>query len=211
MAYKKSEETRENILTAARKLFAEKGYEHTEMKEIAGEMGMTHAALYYYFKNKTDVAWEIYRVETENILTRVEQVKAEKNPTPLFLCIMQYVLFIHQLAFNPVTESYFFDEINYRSYDRGEMMRVRKSYYAALEALFESRGRKMNDDQFTVFILTSDAYAKALLCAMKNDVVDYNWKEGLDHFFRHLILTDLDVTFDEYLKTRDEVISFLEY
>ena len=56
MAYKKSEETREKIITTARKLFAEKGYEHTDMKTIAGELGMTHAALYYYFKNKTDVA-----------------------------------------------------------------------------------------------------------------------------------------------------------
>ena len=68
MAYKKSEATRENIITTARELFAEKGYEHTDMKEIAVELGMTHAALYYYFKNKTDVAWEIYRVETEGVL-----------------------------------------------------------------------------------------------------------------------------------------------
>jgi len=211
MAYKKSEETRENIISAARKLFAEKGYEHTDMKEIAGEMGMTHAALYYYFRNKTDVAWEIYRVETERVLAEVKRVEQELNPGPLFLSILQYVLITHQLAFNPVTESYFFDEINYRSYDRGEMMRVRKSYYGALEALFTSRGREMTDDQFTVFILTSDAYAKALLCAMKTGVVDYNWKEALDHFFRHLILTDLDVSFDEYAQVRDQVFAFLKY
>ena len=60
MAYKKSEATRENIITTARKLFAEKGYEHTDMKEIAGELGMTHAALYYYFKNKEDIYLELY-------------------------------------------------------------------------------------------------------------------------------------------------------
>ena len=211
MAYKKSEETRENIISAARKLFAEKGYERTDMKEIAGEMGMTHAALYYYFRNKTDVAWEIYRAETERVLAEVKRVEEVLNPGPLFLCILQYVLITHQLAFNPVTESYFFDEINYRSYDRGEMMRVRKSYYGALEALFTSRGREMTDDQFTVFILTSDAYAKALLCAMKTGVVDYNWKEALDHFFRHLILTDLGVSFDEYAQVRDQVFAFLKY
>ncbi len=210
MAYKKSEETRERIVAAARRLFAEKGYENTDMKEIAMEMGMTHAALYYYFKNKVDVAWEIYREETEGMLEEVYRVKEELQPTPLFLCIFQYVQIIHRLALNPVTESYFFDEINYRGYDRGEMQRVRRSYYAALEALFEDRGRHMTEDEFTVFILTSDAYAKALLCAIKNKIVDYTWKEALDHFFRHLLLPDLNITFEEYAHSRDQVFALLQ-
>lgn len=211
MAYKKSEATREGIVTTARRLFAEKGYERTDMKEIAGEMGMTHAALYYYFKNKVDVAWEIYRVETEGVLEEVERVQKELQPTPLFLCILQYVLIIHKLAFNPVTESYFFDEINYRGYDKSEMMRVRKSYYGALEALFISQGREMSDDRFTAFILTSDAYAKALLCAIKNGAVDYSWQEALDLFFKQLILNEAGIGFAEYVRERDKVLAYLQY
>ena len=91
------------------------------------------------------------------------------------------------------------------------MQRVRRSYYAALEALFEEQGVHMDDDQFAAFILTSDAYAKALLCAIKNQVIGYTWKEALDHFFRHLILTDLDVSFEEYAETRDAVFAYLQY
>lgn len=211
MAYKKSEATRENIITTARKLFAEKGYEHTDMKEIAGELGMTHAALYYYFKNKTDVAWEIYRVETEGVLAEVERARAAGKTEPLFLCVLQYLLIIHRLALNPETESYFFDEINYRGYDKAEMMRVRKSYYGALEALFASRGREMSDDRFTAFILTSDAYAKALLCAIKTGAVDYTWQEALDLFFRQLILPEASVDFVDYEAARDEAIAYLQY
>lgn len=211
MAYKKSEATRENIITTARKLFAEKGYEHTDMKEIAGELGMTHAALYYYFKNKTDVAWEIYRVETEGVLSEVERARAAGKTEPLFLCVLQYLLIIHRLALNPETESYFFDEINYRGYDKAEMMRVRKSYYGALEALFASKGREMSDDRFTAFILTSDAYAKALLCAIKTGAVDYTWQEALDLFFRQLILPEAGVDFENYRAARDEAIAYLQY
>lgn len=211
MAYKKSEATRENIITTARKLFAEKGYEHTDMKEIAGELGMTHAALYYYFKNKTDVAWEIYRVETEGVLAEVERARAAGKTEPLFLCVLQYLLIIHRLALNPETESYFFDEINYRGYDKAEMMRVRKSYYGAVEALFASKGREMSDDRFTAFILTSDAYAKALLCAIKTGAVDYTWQEALDLFFRQLILPEASVDFVDYEAARDEAIAYLQY
>lgn len=211
MAYKKSEETRENIVTTARRLFAEKGYEHTDMKEIAGELGMTHAALYYYFKSKADVAWEIYRVETETVMDQVEKAAENPKATPLYLTILQYVLIIHNLALNPVTESYFFDEINYRSYDKNEMQRVRHSYYKVLDALFTERGVAVTDDGFAVFILTSDAYAKALLCAMKKGVVDYTWQEALDHFFRQLILSDLGISSEEYEEVRDTVFQDLGY
>lgn len=210
MAYKKSEETREKIVTTARKLFAEKGYEHTDMKEIAKELGMTHAALYYYFGSKLDLAWEIYRVETERVLTEVEMAKSVGKKDPLFLCVLQYVLIIHHLALNPETESYFFDEINYRGYDKEEMMRVRKSYYVQLEALLEARDKKMTDDRFTAFILTSDAYAKAILCAIKNGVVEYTWKEALDLFFQQLILEPTAVTFDEYVEARDAVFAYIK-
>ena len=210
MAYRKSEETRENIITTARRLFAEKGYEHTDMKEIAGELGMTHAALYYYFKNKTDVAWEIYRVETEAVLAEVEKAREEGQTDPLFLCVLQYLLIIHRLALNPVTESYFFDEINYRGYDKDEMMRVRKSYYGAVEALFASKGREMSDDRFTAFILTSDAYAKALLCAIKTGAVGYTWQEALDLFFRQLILPEAGVDFDAYKAARDAAMAYIK-
>ena len=211
MAYKKSEETRENIITTARRLFAEKGYEHTDMKEIAGELGMTHAALYYYFKNKTDVAWEIYRVETEGVLEEVEKARQEGQTDPLFLCVLQYILIIHRLAFNSVTESYFFDEINYRSYDKAEMMRVRKSYYGTLETLFAAKGREMSGDRFTAFILTSDAYAKALLCAIKTGAIDYTWEEALDLFFRQLILPEASVSYEDYAKAKEAAIAYAKY
>lgn len=44
--------TRDRILHAALALFAEKGYEATSMREIAEQLGMTKAALYYHFDGK---------------------------------------------------------------------------------------------------------------------------------------------------------------
>ena len=44
--------TRDRILDAALGLFAEKGYEATSMREIAEQLGMTKAALYYHFDGK---------------------------------------------------------------------------------------------------------------------------------------------------------------
>jgi AcrR family transcriptional regulator len=44
--------TRARILDAARDLFTEKGYEKVSLREVAEVVGLTKAALYYYFPTK---------------------------------------------------------------------------------------------------------------------------------------------------------------
>jgi AcrR family transcriptional regulator len=47
--------TRERILAVALTLFADKGYDATSMREIAEQLGITKAALYYHFDSKADI------------------------------------------------------------------------------------------------------------------------------------------------------------
>jgi AcrR family transcriptional regulator len=48
--------TRQRILDVAVDRFTEAGYEATSLREIAEDLGMTKAALYYHFKSKDDIA-----------------------------------------------------------------------------------------------------------------------------------------------------------
>ncbi|MFI9307616.1 TetR/AcrR family transcriptional regulator [Streptomyces triculaminicus] len=48
-------DTRERIQKTALDLFASRGYEKTSLREIAEELGVTKAALYYHFKTKEDI------------------------------------------------------------------------------------------------------------------------------------------------------------
>ncbi|WP_436531516.1 TetR/AcrR family transcriptional regulator [Actinoplanes sp. HUAS TT8] len=48
-------DTRERILTVALRLFATQGYANTSLREIADELGVTKAALYFHFKTKEDI------------------------------------------------------------------------------------------------------------------------------------------------------------
>ena len=45
-------QTRERILDAARRLFARDGYDATTVRAIAGDCGMTDAAIYHHFPSK---------------------------------------------------------------------------------------------------------------------------------------------------------------
>lgn len=48
-------DTRQEILDTALELFADQGYDKTSLREIAAQVGVTKAALYYHFRSKEDI------------------------------------------------------------------------------------------------------------------------------------------------------------
>src|SRR3984957_14172445 len=52
--------TRERILDAALNLFIEKGFDKTSLREIAEQLGVTKAALYYHFTSKDDILMALH-------------------------------------------------------------------------------------------------------------------------------------------------------
>jgi AcrR family transcriptional regulator len=62
----KSQSRREEILNAALKCFNKKGYHKTSLDDIAAKVGVTKAALYYYFKSKKKLFIDlfIFKIET---------------------------------------------------------------------------------------------------------------------------------------------------
>lgn len=51
---------RKSILSAAERLFADRGYARTSMREIAGAVGVTDAALYKHFESKREILEVLY-------------------------------------------------------------------------------------------------------------------------------------------------------
>jgi AcrR family transcriptional regulator len=52
--------TRERILDVALDLFNEKGFDRTSLREIADQLGVTKAALYYHFASKDDILMSLH-------------------------------------------------------------------------------------------------------------------------------------------------------
>lgn len=60
MATPKAEETRDRILDAALRLFRERGFEQTTMRDVATEAGVATGAAYYYYRSKEDLVMAFY-------------------------------------------------------------------------------------------------------------------------------------------------------
>ena len=61
-------ERREQLLSVAKSLFAERGFQSTTMDDIAREAGFTKPILYQYFDSKTDLYREIVAQLAETLL-----------------------------------------------------------------------------------------------------------------------------------------------
>ena len=67
-------EKRQKILENAAKLFAKKGYENVSIEEIAAKVKLNKASLYYYFKGKDEIFFQIQMQAIEQANIALEKV-----------------------------------------------------------------------------------------------------------------------------------------
>ncbi|MGW0809700.1 TetR/AcrR family transcriptional regulator [Nonomuraea sp. NPDC002799] len=72
------EDTRARIQEIALRLFTEQGYEATSLREIAEELGVTKAALYYHFKTKDDIVTSLVELR----VTEMQELLAWARSRP---------------------------------------------------------------------------------------------------------------------------------
>jgi AcrR family transcriptional regulator len=57
----RQEARREQILNGAARVFSKKGYHASTVDEIAKELGLTKASIYYYVSDKSDLLYQLYK------------------------------------------------------------------------------------------------------------------------------------------------------
>lgn len=77
----RKEKLRSEILAAASKMFADRGYEAVTLREIAKDIGYTHAVIYQHFPDKWHILAELSN-ETIGLLIQDFDAIAAKYPSP---------------------------------------------------------------------------------------------------------------------------------
>ncbi len=66
------EETKRQILKAARKLFGKKGYNETSLEDIYSSLKLTRGAFYHHFSSKKEVFFEMCRAYNQELVFELE-------------------------------------------------------------------------------------------------------------------------------------------
>jgi AcrR family transcriptional regulator len=78
-----AQQTIENIINVAAKLFSEKGYEQTTMQDIVDGLGMSKGAIFHHFKSKEDIVNAVVQRFSDNLLSAARGIAADKS-IPLY-------------------------------------------------------------------------------------------------------------------------------
>lgn len=85
--------TREKILETSGKLFAQRGYFGISMQEIADEVGITKAALYYHFEGKEELVKTLMNNTVQELKNQLKKtVEDSKIPSDILFNLIKAFL-----------------------------------------------------------------------------------------------------------------------
>ena len=76
---REKEQLRRQILSAARELFVNEGYENVSMRKIADKIEYSPTTIYLYFKDKADLLDSVCKETLLNLLNTLERLNRDKS------------------------------------------------------------------------------------------------------------------------------------
>lgn len=137
IASRKQAFVREEILASATGLFAERGYRAVTIDDIAANLGYTKSVVYYYFKSKNEILWQIISRIFDGFLQKILTIKEMNLPPEQALAKMvrQHALSVTE---NPQWTSIFNkEEPELDPNQRRQVRRMKRDYDALFESVYE--------------------------------------------------------------------------
>lgn len=127
--------SRERIIRAARKAFAERGHDGVSMSEIAQMAGVKKALIYYYFPSKEDLFYEVWQYSIDELEDHVFSETRDENVyvSKLKRILRSYIDFI--TSKNEIKKIMDQERANLSREDNESWKRVRDRYEALKEKL----------------------------------------------------------------------------
>jgi AcrR family transcriptional regulator len=141
----KKEVTKEKIQQAAYKCVAKYGFEKTTLDDIAKEVGLNKASLYYYYKSKEEIFLEVTSAETSKFLMnlKLSTVQAQGIENQVF-----HYLFERSVYYMKLIDTVHLSEETLRQVEplfKAQIKEVEQQEVAFLEDLiWNSKLKKVN-------------------------------------------------------------------
>jgi len=190
-----SERTKEIILSAAKDLFAQKGFFKTTYADIARHAGVNQATVYRGFKTKENIFKLLLEEEYKSITKESFQSLSIEEPK---LCKLKRLLTTNLRL---TTQSRLFQHIlrdeysQFRDFFNTKQDKAIRELYSIIEEGMEKGEIKKEDPAFLVSLLVSFSYALRNL--YRSEVLPLETKYNLDH----LVETINNVFIEGFIKS----------
>jgi len=188
---------RNQILDAAAKVFAEKGFHPATIKDIATEAGIAHGSIYTYFENKTALLLGIFERMKASIMQENPPLALDAIDVRTFIQMIQlplmglkkdnFALFrivVSEMMVNEELRTLYYKQIMEPTLTLAE---------AAFQELAAQRGLSQLKMQLTIRAISGMILGLILEYAMGDSVLADQWDE-LPDFLADFIVKGLDET-----------------
>ncbi|MNM33756.1 HTH-type transcriptional repressor KstR2 [compost metagenome] len=134
---KKQAYVQDEILSSAATLFADKGFRAITINDVAASLGYTKSVVYYYFKNKNEILWQIFNRMHQCYEDTIVGILQEDLPTDETLkkILCQHALNVMQRK--DWTAIYFRDESELEEPQRLLIRKRKREYDKMIESVYQ--------------------------------------------------------------------------
>lgn len=170
-----AQKTRDEILTAASKVFCENGFANSSLEDIAGEANVTRGAIYWHFKNKNDIFEALHEQLRCPLVELLLRELEEDHPDPISQLqenCSKLLIELSEDAHQRRILTLFMKKSDYHGdLECCKISHAEKKaeHINALKAYFDMA--KSKSDHLTKF--DSDALALSISCFMKGTIMEF--------------------------------------
>ena len=134
---KKQAYVQDEILSSAATLFAEKGFRAITITDIAARLGYTKSVVYYYFKNKNEILWQIFNRMYEKYQATIDDILSQELSADEALHRILHSHALHVMKQKDWTAIYFRDESELEPEQRLLSRKRKREYDAKIELVYQ--------------------------------------------------------------------------
>ena len=136
IASRKQAFVREEILSSATSLFAERGYRAVSIDDIAANLGYTKSVVYYYFPSKNEILWQLFQRTFDTFFKSAEAIRNENLVQDVVLAKMLRLHAVNVMKYRETTAIWNRDESELEPQQRRQVRRMKRDYDAMFESVY---------------------------------------------------------------------------
>lgn len=135
---KKQAYVQDEIVAAAAKLFAERGYRAVTIDDIGSSLDYTKSVVYYYFDSKNEILWQIFQRIYDSYFEGIQEIRARNLPPAEAMAMIIRKHALNVMERREWTAIYFREESELTEQQRREMAKKKRQYDAIIEEVYEA-------------------------------------------------------------------------